>query len=64
MEGNPNSRNAMSAPPDRYRQPPPVPDARGGSLCRFVQSDASLRLDKADVLAEYLGLGLVKRKAT
>ena len=28
------------------------------SLCRFMQGVASLRLDKADVLAEYLGLEL------
>lgn len=34
------------------------------SLCRFMQGVASLRLDKADVLAEYLGLELVRiRKA-
>jgi hypothetical protein len=33
------------------------------SLCRFMQGIASLRLDKADVLADYLGLELVKRKA-
>lgn len=32
------------------------------SLCRFVQGETSLRLDKADALAEYLGLELVKRK--
>lgn len=29
------------------------------SLCRFVQGQSSLRLDKADVLAKYLGLRLV-----
>jgi hypothetical protein len=29
------------------------------SLCRFMQGKASLRLDKADMLAEYLGLQLV-----
>ena len=33
------------------------------SLCRFMQGRTSLRLDKADVLAEYLGLELTKRKA-
>ena len=36
------------------------------SLSRFVRGETSLRLDKADVLAEYLGLELVtkaKRKA-
>jgi plasmid maintenance system antidote protein VapI len=32
------------------------------SLCRFMQGRASLRLDKADVLADYLGLELVRRK--
>ena len=35
------------------------------SLMRFVRGETSLRLDKADVLAEYLGLQLVrKQKAT
>jgi transcriptional regulator with XRE-family HTH domain len=34
------------------------------SLSRFMAGETSLRLDKADVLAEYLGLDLVKRKAT
>ena len=33
------------------------------SLCRFMQGVASLRLDKADVLAEYLGLELTHRNA-
>ena len=33
------------------------------SLSRFVRGETSLRLDKADVLAEYLGLELIKRKA-
>ena len=33
------------------------------SLMRFVSGETSLRLDKADALAEYLGLELVKRKA-
>ena len=34
------------------------------SIIRFVEGETSLRLDKADVLAEYLGLELVKtRKA-
>ena len=33
------------------------------SLGRFMRGETSLRLDKADVLAEYLGLELVKRKA-
>ena len=35
-------------------------------MSRFVRGETSLRLDKADVLAEYLGLELVakpKRKA-
>jgi len=32
------------------------------SLCRFMQGAASLRLDRADVLAEYLGLELVRRR--
>jgi transcriptional regulator with XRE-family HTH domain len=31
------------------------------SLCRFMQDVTSLRLDKADVLADYLRLDLVKR---
>jgi hypothetical protein len=31
----------------------------GTSLLRFMQGETSLRLDKADVLAEYLGLRLV-----
>jgi transcriptional regulator with XRE-family HTH domain len=36
----------------------------GTSLLRFMQGETSLRLDKADVLADYLGLELVrKRKA-
>ncbi len=34
------------------------------SIIRFVEGETSIRLDKADVLAEYLGLELVqKRKA-
>ncbi len=32
------------------------------SIIRFVDGETSLRLDKADVLAEYLRLELVKRK--
>jgi hypothetical protein len=32
------------------------------SLCRFMQGTASVRLDKADVLAEYLGLQLVRKR--
>lgn len=32
------------------------------SLLRFKRGETSLRLDKADVLAEYLGLELVKQK--
>ena len=32
------------------------------SLSRFVRGETSLRLDKADVLAEYLGLELVKKR--
>lgn len=32
------------------------------SLMRFMAGETSLRLDKADALAEYLGLELVKRK--
>jgi hypothetical protein len=35
----------------------------GTSLLRFMQGETSLRLDKADVLADYLGLELTKRKA-
>jgi transcriptional regulator with XRE-family HTH domain len=34
----------------------------GTSLLRFTQGETSLRLDKADVLAEYLGLELVKKR--
>jgi transcriptional regulator with XRE-family HTH domain len=30
-------------------------------LMRFMRGETSLRLDKADVLAEYLGLTLVKK---
>ncbi len=33
------------------------------SIIRFMNGETSLRLDKADALAEYLGLELVKRKA-
>jgi plasmid maintenance system antidote protein VapI len=33
------------------------------SIMRFIRGETSLRLDKADVLAEYLGLELVTRKA-
>ncbi|MFZ1935481.1 MAG: helix-turn-helix transcriptional regulator [Thermoguttaceae bacterium] len=33
----------------------------GTSLLRFMQGETSLRLDKADVLADYLGLELTKR---
>ena len=32
------------------------------TLCRFVQGETSLRLDKADLLAQYLGLELRKRR--
>lgn len=32
------------------------------SLMRFVSGETSLRLDKADVLAEYLGLELKPRR--
>ncbi len=32
-------------------------------MMKFARGKQSLRLDKADVLAEYLGLELVKRKA-
>ncbi len=32
------------------------------SLMRFMAGETSLRLDKADVLAEYLGLELIKRR--
>lgn len=32
------------------------------SLMRFLRGETSLRLDRADVLAEYFGLRLVKRK--
>ncbi len=32
------------------------------SLSRFMRGETSLRLDKADVLAEYLGLELVRRR--
>jgi hypothetical protein len=31
------------------------------ALMRFMRGETSLRLDKADVLAEYLGLELTKR---
>ena len=33
------------------------------SIIRFADGETSLRLDRADVLAEYLGLELVQRKA-
>jgi plasmid maintenance system antidote protein VapI len=33
------------------------------SLIRFTAGETSLHLDKADVLAEYFGLELVRRKA-
>lgn len=33
------------------------------SLIRFMREETSLRLDRADILAAYLGLELVKRKA-
>lgn len=32
------------------------------SLLRFTSDETSLRLDKADLLAEYLGLELVKKR--
>jgi plasmid maintenance system antidote protein VapI len=32
------------------------------SIMRFVRGETSLRLDKADVLAEYFGLELVKKR--
>ena len=31
------------------------------SIMRFMRSETSLRLDKADVLADYLGLELVRK---
>jgi transcriptional regulator with XRE-family HTH domain len=34
------------------------------SLMRFLRGETSLRLDKADLLAEYLGLELARRKET
>jgi hypothetical protein len=34
------------------------------SIIRFVDGETSLRLDKADVLAEYFRLQLVRRKET
>ncbi len=33
------------------------------SIARFLRGRQSLRLDKADALADYFGLELVKRKA-
>jgi hypothetical protein len=32
------------------------------SIIRFVEGETSLRLDKADVLADYLGLELGKKR--
>jgi ribosome-binding protein aMBF1 (putative translation factor) len=32
------------------------------SIIRFVEGETSLRLDKADLLADYLGLELVKKR--
>ena len=32
------------------------------SLIRFLRGDQSLRLDKADVLAEYFGIEVVKKR--
>lgn len=32
------------------------------SIIRFVNGETSLRLDKADALAEYLGLELLKKR--
>jgi transcriptional regulator with XRE-family HTH domain len=32
------------------------------ALMRFMRGEQSIRLDKADVLAEYLGLELVKKR--
>ena len=34
-----------------------------GSLIRFLRGDQSLRLDKADLLADYFKLTLAQRKA-
>jgi hypothetical protein len=34
----------------------------GTSLLRFMQGETSLRLDKADVLADYLGLELTRTR--
>jgi len=33
-----------------------------GSLIRFLRGDQSLRLDKADILADYFGLKIVKQE--
>ena len=38
-------------------------DIEQSSLSRFMDGQTSLRLDKADALAEFLGLALVARKA-
>jgi hypothetical protein len=35
----------------------------GTSLLRFMQGETALRLDKGDVLADYLGLELTQREA-
>jgi transcriptional regulator with XRE-family HTH domain len=32
------------------------------SIMRFMRGETSLRLDKADLLADYLGLALVKKR--
>jgi len=32
------------------------------SLLRFQRGDQSIRLDKADLLADYLGLALIRKK--
>ena len=34
------------------------------SIIRFVEGETSLRLDRADVLADYLGLELVRKRKT
>ena len=34
------------------------------SIGRFMRGETSLRLDKAEAIAEYLGLELVKRRGT
>jgi len=52
-----NSQKRHSAPADRKET-----GVTRGSIRRFVAGKQSLRLDKAEIFADYFGLELTRRK--